>query len=240
MRCQKPFHYRSSVLICGQTRFMPTPIAFKAPFLCDQSYHLVFKSIGGLLLFKHVLNRTFFLRRFSFFLGPVLICKAYCQLDNHVHFVVQIKKVELLHQSIIAVPDETKTVSMKKFLHDPGRVVLIDELIERQVNRFMVSYTNSYNKVYNRKGGLFQSPFRRSVITGENRLQQSIIYTHANPQKHGLTTDFRSYPYSSYREILSGEYRFVDGFSVLYFFGGITNFIEQHRLQADQFYRNHK
>jgi hypothetical protein len=152
--------------------------------------------------------------------------------------VVQVKEPGLLHQSIIAIPDEARTVSMKKFLLNPGNDQLVDDLIERQVNRFMVSYTNSYNKVYKRKGGLFQSPFRRSVITDENHLQRAIIYVHSNAQKHGLINDYRRYAYSSYHEILSGRYLFVDGCSVLHFFGGIKNFIEQHQFHIDHYYAN--
>jgi len=215
---------------------MPTPAAYKAPFFCNQHYHLVFKSIGGLLLFQNDLNRTFFLQRFSFYLAPVFISKAYCQLNNHVHLIIQVKQLEFLLQSIVAIPEETKTVSMKKLLQDIESPTLLDEMIERQVNRFMVSYTNSYNKAYKRAGGLFQSPFRRSAITGETHLQQAIIYTHANAQKHGLTADYRTYQHSSYFEIVSGKYRFVDGLSVVNFFGGIKNFIEQHQLQAAHYY----
>jgi putative transposase len=217
---------------------MPIPAGYKSPFFCNENYHLLFKSLDGLLLFRNDLNRKFFLERFSFFLRPVLISKAYCQLDNHVHFVVQVKDLKLLYQSIIAIPDEAKTVAMKKFLLDPGNEVLINELIARQTNRFMVSYANSYNSVYNRRGGLFQSPFRRSVITGENHLRQAIIYVHANAQKHRLISNYRNYPYSSYHEILSGTRLFVDGDDVLRFFGGAKNFVQQHQLQVDHFYAN--
>ena len=68
----------------------------------------------------------------------------------------------------------------------------------------MTSYANLIKHAYDRKGGLFQSPFRRSLISDEIHLQQAIIYTHANAQKHGIIKDFRDYPYTSYHEIVAG------------------------------------
>ena len=55
-------------------------------------------------------------------------------------------------------------------------------------------------------GGLFQSPFKRSLINGDDHLQQAIIYVHANAKKYGLIKDFRMYAHSSYHEILSNTF----------------------------------
>ncbi len=125
---------------------------------------------------------------------------------------------------------------MKKFLAAVQNDQLVDDLIERQVNRFMVSYANAYNKMYARTGGLFQSPFRRSKIENESHLQQAIIYVHANAQKHGLVSDYRLYGHSSYHESLSGNSLFVQTAEVLIFFGDTKNFIEQHEKQVAQYY----
>ena len=164
---------------------MPVPITFRAPFYCDQFYHLVFKSVGDLLLFRDHENRPFFLSRFLRYFKPVLTCWAYCLLDNHAHFVVRVKNARSLQTSVIEIPDKEKTVSMKNFLSNPTDEFLMGPLIEKQVNRFMVSYTLSYNKYYKRYGGLFQSPFRRSVITGDQHLFNTILYVHSNAKKTG-------------------------------------------------------
>jgi putative transposase len=198
---------------------MPLRSAFKAPFFCDQCYHLVFKSIDGLLLFKNDNNRVFFLEKFAFYTQSIFICFAWCQLDNHVHFIV-------------------RTPSRLSFLLDPMNDLLIDELIERQVNRFMIAYTNSFNKMFNRTGSLFQS-FRRSNISSEAHLQQAIIYVHANAQKHGLIEDYQLYPHASFNGILRNKPSFVDSKAVLRFFGGLANFSEQHQAQVAYYYSNH-
>jgi putative transposase len=216
---------------------MPISRDFKSPFYCNQYYHLVFKCIDGLLLFRNDFNRTFFLERFLFFTKSVFNCQAYCLLDNHVHFIVSVKENKALQQSLAEIPDKVRTIAMKKFLLTPENELLTDELVERQVNRFMVSYANAYNRMHVRQGSLFQF-FRRSTINEDAHLQQAIIYVHANAQKHGLIKDYRTYPYTSYNEIITGKSFFVNVAGVLHFFGGTERFIEQHQQQVEYFYSN--
>jgi putative transposase len=105
-------------------------------------------------------------------------------------------------------------------------------MIERQVNSFLVSYANYLNNKYNRKGGLFQKPFKRIQICDDGHLQQAIIYSNANAQKHQLVNDFREYPYSSFNAVINYDYYFVDGKNV----GGIEKFIKIHEAQVEYFY----
>jgi putative transposase len=215
---------------------MPTPVQFKAPFYPQGYYHIVFRSVDGVMLFKTEENHDFFLKKYSFYLNPFCTCLAYCLLDSHVHFVIRVKPEASLINSILAISEETRTVSMKKLLDEPNRKELIDEIFERQANRFMTSYANAFNKRFSRKGSLFQSPFRRVEIKEEAHLQQAIIYTHANAQKHGLLADFKDYKYSSYWDILYNTSTYVNVDEVFHFFGGKDQFINIHQSQVDHFY----
>lgn len=217
---------------------MPTPVRFKAAFYPQAYYHLVFKSIDGVALFNTGENRKFFLEKFSLFLHPFCSCLAYCLLDNHVHFIVQVKSLETINNFILLTTPETRTVSMRKCLESPNKEELIDEILERQVNRFMTSYANAYNNKFSRKGNLFQSPFRRIEIKEDAHLQQAIIYTHANAQKHGIVKDFKDYKYSSYWEVINKYSANVQANEVLRFFEGKDQFIKIHQLQVDHFYNN--
>jgi putative transposase len=217
---------------------MPTPVQFKAPFLPQCHYHIVFKSVDGVKLFKTEENHDFFLKKFSLYLNPFCACLAYCLLDNHVHFVVQVKAITCLRESILAIPEEMRTESMKKSFDKSFGKEIVDEILERQVNRFMTSYANAFNKKFSRKGSLFQSPFRRIEIKEEAHLQQAIIYVHANAQKHGLVADFKDYKYSSYWEILYHTSAYVQVDEVLQFFGGKDQYINTHQSQIDHFYKN--
>lgn len=217
---------------------MPTPAQYKAPFYTDCYYHVVFRSVDGVMLFRTEENRKFFLQKFSLYFQPVSSCLAYCLLDNHVHFIIQVKSAVSLRCCIASLSNETRTVAMKKFIDDHENEKLVGEILERQVNSFMASYANAYNKQGSRKGNLFQSPFRRTQIKEDAHLQQAIIYVHANAQKHGIINDFKTHKYSSYWEIIKGDPLNVRVDAVLQFFGGKEQFIKLHQLQVDHFYKN--
>jgi len=218
---------------------MPTPVQFKAPFEFDHYYHLLFRSIDGILLFKNQKHHMFFLEKFYRFTNLIFQCRAYSLLENHAHFIIKVKPEELVKKNILQLTVEERTKSMLRFIENQeGAVSLFDEVAERQVNRFMVSYSNTYNNLIERKGGVFQQPFRRSLIAEEAHLQQAIVYVHANAQKHQLVSDFKEHVYNSYREILSGESLYVDSKAVIDFFDGEEKFISIHKEQVAYFYAN--
>jgi putative transposase len=171
---------------------MPTPPEFKAPFLPECFYHIVCKSIDGIMLFKEAVDNHVFLQRFQQFTAAVFEVWSYSLLTNHTHHIVKIKPSVTILESIKKLED--KTQAMKSFLSDSKNELFFDAMIERQMNSFLVSFANYINNKYNRKGGLFQKPFKRIQIADDIHLQQAIIYIHANTQKHKLVKDFNRPP----------------------------------------------
>jgi REP element-mobilizing transposase RayT len=214
---------------------MPIPDQYKAPFCFKRHYHILFRSIDGIPLFKTAKERIFFLEKWKRFTAPIADTWAYSLLDNHSHFIVKIKQQEDVIRNVGLLTDEQKTKAIKQFTATPTDG-LFEQVAERQINSFLVSYANTYNNYTARKGGLFQQPFRRLFITDNAHLQQAIIYTHANAQKHGLVKNFADHPHHSYHEIIAGISEFVDCSSVIEFFDGKQKFIELHKEQADYFY----
>jgi len=98
---------------------------------------------------------------------------------------------------------------------------IFDEMIERQMNSFLVSYANYLNNKYDRKGGF---------------LQQAIIYSNANAQKHRIVIDFKQHEYSSYNAAIHNDNYFIDSSNVVAFFGGAEKFIRIHEEQVAFFY----
>jgi len=113
---------------------------------------------------------------------------------------------------------------------------IFDEMIERQMNSFLVSYANYLNNKYDRKGGFFQKPFKRIQITDDGHLQQAIIYSNANAQKHRIVIDFKQHEYSSYNAAIHNDNYFIDSSNVVAFFGGAEKFIRIHEEQVAFFY----
>ena len=126
---------------------------------------------------------------------------------------------------------------MKHFYDECENEIFFNKVIERQMNSFLVSYANYVNNKYERKGGIFQKPFKRIQIDGEAHLQQAIIYTNANAQKHELVEDYKNYPFSSYLPVVQNDHSWVDSKNVLEFFNGVNNFIFTHNQQAAYFYQ---
>lgn len=215
---------------------MPTAPEFKAPFKPESFYHIVCKSVDGIDLFREDADYKVFQQRFKQFTNIIFDAWAYCLLANHAHYIVKTKTAETILKTINE-PDNA-TLAMNSWLYDPDNELLFDVMAERQMNSFLVSFANYSNNKYSRKGGLFQKPFRRIEVVDDSHLQQAIIYTHANAQKHALVKDFKDHPYNSYTATVHNDPIFTDTKSVVDFFGGIEKFKSIHKSQVEYYYSN--
>ena len=116
-------------------------------------------------------------------------------------------------------------------------LVRIHENLEKQphlgFSHFFNSYTQAINKLFNRTGGLFERPFRRKLIESEIYRAHLVFYIHYNPVHHELSKDFRFYPYSSYKTILSEAPTHLMRNEILKWFDGQKDFIEFHQREPN-------
>ncbi len=102
--------------------------------------------------------------------------------------------------------------------------LLINEIIDNGITRFMrklcTAYVMYYNKKYKRTGGLFEGKFKSEYLLSDRYLKYIFSYIHLNPVKliepkwrdigvkniHGVKRYLNSYKYSSYCDYL-GENR---------------------------------
>ena len=213
---------------------MPIPAQLIAPFLEENYYHIICKSLNNQLLFVNNENKRFFLQRYKFYLHPFSSTLAYCLLNNHVHFIIKMLTISQVIDQLRASA-QSITINQRHFLDNPVNEQL-DILMERQFNSFFVSYTKSFNNYYKRKGNLFQNPFKRVYLKDEMQTTQAIIYVHANAQKHKLVNDFAAYRWSSYTSILSNHATLLSRDEVLSWFGGKEGFIQAHKVQSAYYY----
>ncbi len=209
---------------------MPVSPLLKAPFYSSQFYHIICKSIDDVLLFRQEKDFPVFHQKFQQFTESYLDIWSYSLLINHSHYVVKVKAIENILDTLKQQNPEKLTQSQRRLIENPTQETMLDAMLERQMNRFLVSYANYYKNKYDHDGGLFQKPFKRIRINDDSHLQQAIIYTHANPQKHGVVDDYRLYPYSSYHSICN-RYEENSYREVLNFFGGLTLFKKIHAEQ---------
>ena len=169
-------------------------------------YHVFNRGNNAESVFKEQKNYVLFLDLIKKHLLKTADIYAYCLLNNHFHLLVKIKdKSEIIE----------KPLQEKPYLG---------------FSHFLNSYVQTINKVYNRKGSLFQEHLKRSRVTDDDYFIQLIVYIHLNPIKHGFS-DNLNYPYSSYNAMISNQKTLLKRQEVLQYFGDIENFKYWHDFQ---------
>ncbi|MCD0468981.1 hypothetical protein [Flavobacterium sp. JAS] len=146
---------------------------------------------------------------------------GYCLMPNHFHFVIKVKS----EKELLLFANEKVGHHKNQGLHS------VQNLVSKQISRFISSYTQSYNKVHRRHGALFESPFKRKKIDSIEYLKNVIIYVNQNPTDINL--NFRSYKFSSYLTVLSLLKTKLMREEVIELFHDLENFIYCHERIID-------
>ncbi len=207
---------------------------YRAIFVAENFYHIICNCTNNNKLFLNDNNRIYFLTIYLKFLGGFVDTHAYCLMDNHVHWMIKVKSEKEIKNYLKGLPSDKITQTQLKYL--TGNKIDINELLQKQYNNFLVSYTRSYNIMYNRKGILFDKSFKRIAIKDDVHHTQVIVYIHANPLKHGKCKDFTTYKWSSYQAITKNNPTNIKREEVLAWFGGLENFIALHKVKSEYYY----
>jgi len=194
--------------------------------LPHERYHVFNHANGRENIFSEEKNYTFFLEKLRLYILPVSKLYSYCLMPNHFHLVLEIRTEEEL------------SLHWKK----PGSNVWLSEKelelkISRSFGNLFSSYTQAFNKVYNRKGSLFIPSMKSELIKDENYFCKAIHYTHANPVHHGFTRKMEEWPHSSYHAYLGEGRTKLEREFVLEMFGGRIAFLKYHEQPIDLKYK---
>jgi len=188
----------------------------------EQYYHVFNRTINKELLFKEAENYSFFLKQLKKYVVPVADVFAYCLIPNHFHLVVRIKNESELKNYF----------SEKLAKKNPSEGSKPSEgLVSLQFGHLFNSYTQAYNKKYNRSGSLFNPRFKRKLISTNEYLKQVITYVHLNPFSHEVCDDFKNYPHSSYNGIISVKPTLLQRSEVIELFDDLENFKHVHQTR---------
>lgn len=84
--------------------------------------------------------------------------------------------------------------------------LLLEEIQEGGVGKFLSLVTNSYTKYFNarykRSGPLFKGIFKRQLLTTTDELIEASAFIHCEPVKKGLVENIRKFPFSSFPEYI--------------------------------------
>lgn len=150
----------------------------------DRIYHIFNRGINSENIFMETENYSFFLEKLKKYIVPYFNVYAYCLMANHFHLLVKAKPADVIHSSAIG-------------LHAPHNIY------SKQIGKLISSYTQAFNKKYNRHGQLLESPFKRIEVKDKKYLMKLVIYIHNNPETTGCLPN--DYKFCSYRAIIENS-----------------------------------
>lgn len=184
-----------------------------SPLFPGQYYHIYNHANGDDNLFREEENYRFFLQQYHQHIDAIADTLAWCLMPNHFHLLVKIKNEEALLQTF-------------------PKFETLEKLLSKKFSNFFSSYTQAFNKMYQRRGSLFIKNFKRKEITTAQYLQTIVVYIHCNPIKHHFAKEITAWPWSSYQHIHTH-------FEKLPFFREIfenkNSFVEQHTIKLERF-----
>ncbi len=187
------------------------------PFLPGTIYHIYTHANGNENLFRNDENYDYFLKKYEEYISPVSDTFVYCLMPNHFHFLVRIKNEGELDEFLNKRNKKTDSVDYSK-------------IVSQQWSHFLNGYSQAYNKMFDRRGSLFQPRIRRKEVNKDTYFTTVLLYIHWNPVRHGFVNQPVEWSFSSIHEYLSSsDETFLFRDEVIKWFGNIDQFLALHK-----------
>jgi putative transposase len=199
---------------------MPSLITFEP----NKYFHIYNHAVGVENLYRNEENYLYFLRKYAEHIEPIAKTFAYILMPNHFHFAIQIRDESVILE-----------LMKKKENIDLGEINYSKFLMQQFSNLFN-GYTKAYNKMFVRKGALFNDFLKRIEISESQYFLNLIHYIHWNAVHHGFCKHPSDWSYSSFHSLIVSKKTLLQRNTILDWFGGIEEFIEFHtgRVQYEQ------
>ena len=195
-------------------------------------YHLYNHANGSDDLFIEDRNYYFFLEKVNKYLLPFMDIYSYCLMPNHFHFLIRIKDEEILIQLLFQNNTSTS-------MNDMQHIEFIYRKISKSLSNLFSSYTQSFNKLYHRKGSLFMPNFKTNPVEDDLSFCALTQYIHANPVHHGFVKDIKEWKYSSFNTLCSQKPTKLDREHLINIFGNKQAFLDYHNKPINRKYKWH-
>lgn len=180
-------------------------------------YHIFNHANGDDNLFREEKNYSFFLNKYHQHIDPIANTVAWCLMPNHFHLLVKIKR-------------EAEVASTFPKFQTLERFEERSKFVSKQFSNFFSSYSQAFNKVYNRRGSLFIKNFKRKEIQSDEYLKTLILYIQLNPVKHGFVSKNTDWQWTSFNEFPKQQPELINCL-----FGTIDNYKLQHINRQREF-----
>lgn len=171
----------------------------KDKFIEGEIYHIFNKSISNYGIFRDLNNCQRFMNVLDYY-NNRLVTKSFSQ------FVIK-KRYD--YQNII-YPKELSHVKFLSFCIMPDHYhLLVKILSNNHFSKYLGDVENSFtcffNKKFDRKGPLWQSPFKSVEIGSNEQLLHVSRYIHLNPTTSNLVDKPEDWHFSSYEDFITDE-----------------------------------
>ncbi len=211
------------------------------PIITNQIYHLFNRGIAGQPIFSSAYDYQRFINLLDYyhFLSPDLRFSFYNRLplEGKQKYLKEMKRTK---------PPQTEIYAyclMPNHYH-----LLVKELIENGIRKFIGNLQNSYAKYFNirkkRKGSLFTEMFKNVRVEDDEQFVHVARYIHLNPLTSFIISkveELNSYPWSSFSCYMNkSSVDFLDTKNLLSFYKNRLDLEAFTKDQADYQRRIHK
>lgn len=169
----------------------------KEIFVVGEIYHIVNRSLSGIPIFKDKYSVNRFLKTIKYYLSSGRPIKY---SDSDIIF----------NDTRPASNSSNNLVSIFAYCFMPNHFHFIlkqnkDNGIRTFIQKLINSYSHYYNLRNDRKGPLFEGPFKAVRVETEEQLLHLSRYIHLNPVSSYLVNHPKNYQYSSYSSYIGGN-----------------------------------
>ena len=189
--------------------------------LPGEFYHVYNHANGNEKLFLEERNYYFFLDKISKYILPVIKIHAYCLMSNHFHLLIEVRREEEL------------ITHFSKIRSQEYDTKLLEEKVSNCFSNMFNSYTQAFNRMYERMGSLFMPSCKQKPLLNMDDYCHIVKYIHTNPVHHGFVKRITDWKFSSYNAFLSDKKTLLERAYVLNTFGGLEAFINFHNTPFD-------
>jgi REP element-mobilizing transposase RayT len=140
-------------------------------------------------IYYHVYNRGVDKRKIFMEKGDLYYFFDAIQISNQDDILSSTQRGQKRKKIKMEIIGEQKIVSIISYCLLPNHFhFILRQEVKNGISLFMrklsISYTNYFNKKYERNGSLFQGPFKASILAFENSLEKTSAYVNTNYKHH--------------------------------------------------------
>lgn len=199
-----------------------------AKFVPENYYHVFNRTNNEETLFLSESNRFYFMNLIKRKLEGFAKVLAFSFLDTHFHYCIYVDPKLRILKNVKMFRKSEISPSILDFLSDPEDDNFFHELISKRFEGVFISYAQSFNIEYKRKGNLFYKSYKRTLIDSKENIKSVIYYIHHNARKHDMVQNFKDHDWNSYHLIVNNEKTYLDFDLLFEVYNDMQELIDHH------------